>query len=168
MTQKRPSRHDKHPTFAAVCTRVLAAAFLVAQLTHCGGTRPENVGNFHDPFAPCPETPNCVSSLAPASDKTHYIKPFELATAPAKVWPALIRIVEDYPRSKIVTHRGNYLYAEFTSLIMRYVDDVEFYLDDDNTINVRSASRIGHGDFGVNRERIENIRTKLQEAKLIR
>ena len=144
-------------------TRLLLVVFFALQLSNCSGTRPDNVGRF----ASCPETPNCVSSMAQKSDTTHYIKPFRLATEPTIVWEGLIDIVEHYPRSNIVTRKSNYLYAEFTSLIMRFVDDVEFHLDEDNKIEVRSASRLGSSDFGVNRERIENIRAKLLEAKLI-
>jgi uncharacterized protein (DUF1499 family) len=67
-------------------------------------------------------------------------------------------------KTQIITEDKNYLYAEFTSAIMGFVDDVEFYLDEDaKLIQVRSASRLGKSDLGVNRKRIETIRTKLKE-----
>ena len=63
------------------------------------------------------------------------------------------------PRTKIITAEGKYLYAEFTSAIMGYVDDVEFFANPDKgIIEVRSASRLGESDLGVNRQRIEAIR----------
>jgi uncharacterized protein (DUF1499 family) len=69
-------------------------------------------------------------------------------------------------KTKIITENKNYLYAEFTSAIMGFVDDVEFYLDEGaKVIHVRSASRLGQSDLGVNRKRIETIRTKLKELK---
>jgi uncharacterized protein (DUF1499 family) len=70
------------------------------------------------------------------------------------------------PRAKVVTAEPNYLYVEFTSKLMGYVDDTEFYLDEKaGVIQVRSASRLGRSDFGVNRERIESIRAQLAQAK---
>ena len=70
------------------------------------------------------------------------------------------------PRTNIVKEEENYLYAEFATKIMGYVDDVEFYVDQEaNAIQVRSASRLGQSDLGVNRERVETIREKLKELK---
>jgi uncharacterized protein (DUF1499 family) len=62
-------------------------------------------------------------------------------------------------RSRIVKTEDTYIHAEFTSAIFRFVDDVEFYLDDTaKTIHMRSASRVGKSDFGVNRKRMEKVR----------
>jgi uncharacterized protein (DUF1499 family) len=75
-------------------------------------------------------------------------------------------VIQSLERTKIITETENYLYAEFTSKLMGYVDDVEFLLDDGaKVIHVRSASRLGQSDLGVNRKRIETIRTKLNELK---
>ena len=71
-------------------------------------------------------------------------------------------VIRSIPRSIIIKETNNYLYAEFTSKLMGFVDDVEFYFDDDGKfIQVRSASRLGESDLGVNRQRIEEIRAKL-------
>ena len=68
------------------------------------------------------------------------------------------------PRSKIVSEQDNYLHIEFTSRIMRFVDDVEFYFNDTKKIiQVRSASRVGRSDFGVNRKRVEMIRSEFEQ-----
>lgn len=70
------------------------------------------------------------------------------------------------PRTKLVEEDETYLHYEFTSLLLRFVDDVEFlFADETKTIHFRSASRTGHSDFGVNRRRMEEIR-KLVEGKL--
>jgi uncharacterized protein (DUF1499 family) len=66
------------------------------------------------------------------------------------------------PRTKLVEENDSYLHYEFTSLLFRFVDDVEFLFDDESkTIHFRSASRTGYGDFGVNRRRMEVIRSLL-------
>jgi uncharacterized protein (DUF1499 family) len=79
---------------------------------------------------------------------------------------ALKRVIQAMERTKIITESENYLYVEFTSKLMGYVDDVEFYLDSAaGVIQVRSASRLGQSDLGVNRKRIEQIRAALQAAE---
>lgn len=71
-------------------------------------------------------------------------------------------MVGGLPRTKLVDESDTYLHYEFTSLLLRFVDDVEFVLDDETkTIHFRSASRTGYGDFGVNRRRMEDIRSRL-------
>ena len=73
-------------------------------------------------------------------------------------------VIGDMEKTKIITETDNYLYTEFTSKLMGFVDDVEFLLDDNSkVIQVRSASRLGESDLGVNRQRIETIRTKFNE-----
>jgi uncharacterized protein (DUF1499 family) len=68
-------------------------------------------------------------------------------------------IVQTFPRTSVITVSDSYLHAEFTSLIFRFVDDVEFVIDNDaKVIHVRSASRLGTSDLGVNRKRVEEIR----------
>lgn len=70
--------------------------------------------------------------------------------------------IADLPRTKLVEEEEAYLHYEFTSLLLRFVDDVEFLLDDETkTVHFRSASRTGHGDFGVNRRRMEDIRSRV-------
>jgi uncharacterized protein (DUF1499 family) len=106
---------------------------------------------------PCPETPNCVSSLA-TSDQ-HAINPLTYTTDAPTAKQHLLAVINELPRTKIITQKDDYIHATFTSLIFRFVDDVEFVLDDANkTIHVRSASRVGKSDLGVNRKRVEAIR----------
>jgi len=71
-------------------------------------------------------------------------------------------IVQNIPRTEIVELDGDYLHAEVTSRIMKYVDDLEIsFLPDDNKLIIRSESRVGDGDFGVNRKRVNLIINKL-------
>lgn len=129
------------------------------------GKRPNNLGVKDGQLAACPGTPNCVSSQSPVADSEHHTAPLSYATSPEKAMAVLKSIVESMDRTKIVTAEGNYLYAEFTSAIMGFVDDVEFYLDEaQSVIHVRSASRLGKSDLGVNRKRVEEIRSQFTAA----
>lgn len=131
-------------------------------LFSCAGTRPTDIGVIDGHLAACPSSPNCVSSDADPSDSTHYIAPFVLAVAPDVAWKAANGAVASLPRTEIITDDPSYLYAECTSRLMGYVDDLELQLRaDDGIIAVRSASRVGYGDMGVNRARVEEIRGKL-------
>ncbi|BAU14259.1 hypothetical protein LEP3755_48050 [Leptolyngbya sp. NIES-3755] len=133
----------------------------IATLFSFSGTRPSNLGLNNDRFADCPSTPNCVSSFS--SDPTHAIEPIRFSTEPEKAFSKLKQTIESLPRTKIIQASDQYIYAEFTSKIMGFVDDVEFYLDRaTKSIQVRSASRLGESDLGVNRQRIESIRAQLQ------
>jgi uncharacterized protein (DUF1499 family) len=80
------------------------------------------------------------------------------------VMPALKKIIAESPRARIVTETDDYLHAEFTSLVFRFVDDVEFYIDRRfKLVLFRSASRAGHSDLGVNRRRMEELRRKFYD-----
>lgn len=115
-------------------------------------------------LAPCPASPNCVSTQA--SDEGHAIVPFRYRKSRAEAKEALKDVIRSLPRTKLVEEDESYLHYEFTSLLMRFVDDVEFLFDDEaKTIHFRSASRTGYGDLGVNRKRMEQMRA-LVEPKL--
>jgi uncharacterized protein (DUF1499 family) len=119
------------------------------------GKRPNNLGVKEGKLAPCPGTPNCVNSQS--SDAQSQIAPL-----PVVPMTQLRSVIEGMERTKIIEQNDNYLYAEFTSKLMGFVDDVEFFLDSNaNVIHVRSASRLGKSDLGVNRKRVEEIRSKL-------
>jgi uncharacterized protein (DUF1499 family) len=140
----------------------LAIAFLLWSNNIFAGSPPTNIGVNNGKLAACASTPNCVSSVTPSSDSQHAIAPITLTGDPAVVMAKLTQIVRSMPRTNIIKATNSYLYVEFTSNLMRFVDDVEFYLDESSkTIQVRSASRLGESDLGVNRQRIEEIRTKL-------
>jgi uncharacterized protein (DUF1499 family) len=106
---------------------------------------------------PCPELPNCVCSQA--EDAGHHIDPLLFAGSPEEAMVQLKSALATFPRVQVITSTDRYLHAEFTSLIFRFVDDVEFLLDPAaGVIHWRSASRVGRSDLGVNRKRLEAIR----------
>lgn len=119
--------------------------------------RPANLGARGGRLAPCKRTPNCVSSQADPADREHYIAPLAFAGTIGELRRALERL----PRVTVIGETGEYLYAEFRTPLLRYVDDVEF-VKAGSLLHVRSASRLGRRDFGVNRRRVEEIRALLR------
>lgn len=125
------------------------------------GTRPGNLGFSAGKFAPPTWKPNCVSSTVDKSDEKHYIPAIAFSAPPADAWKKLVGIVKATARVNVVSENATYLYAEFKSAGMGFVDDVEFALDEKaGVIQVRSASRLGIRDLGANRARIESIRSQ--------
>jgi len=109
-------------------------------------------------LAPCKRSPNCVSSQADSSDSEHYIAPIRGSIAAAR------GVIESLPRTKIIEEKESYLYAEFRTPLLRYVDDVELFFDG-QLLQVRSCSRLGRRDFGVNRKRIEALRALIESRR---
>ena len=125
----------------------------------CSGTRPADLGVRDGQLRPCPNSPNCVSSEAGTSpDKL--VQAFPAAGGLGEM-TRLRAILEAWTRTTVITNADAYLHAESTSLIMRFVDDVEFRYDAAaKVIHVRSASRLGESDLGVNRKRVDGLRAK--------
>jgi uncharacterized protein (DUF1499 family) len=123
------------------------------------GTRPSDLGVQSGRLKTCPDSPNCVCSYD--TDKEHGIAAIAYSSSKAEAMSQLKAIINGMERTAIITESEDYLYAEFTTKLMGYVDDVEFYLDGSN-IQVRSASRLGKSDLGLNRQRIEAIRSAFQ------
>ena len=137
---------------------------IVASLFHFSGTRPDNLGIKDGQLRPCPSTPNCVSSQS--KDNGHAIAPFTFRSSGSEAFEQLKSVIQSLPHTEIIAANSHYLYAEFTSEFMGFVDDVECYLDEAvNEIQVRSASRLGESDLGVNRKRVEQIRTLLNQKQ---
>lgn len=123
--------------------------------------RPENLGVIEGRLQPCPASPNCVSSQA--DDAPHFIEPIAFVGSPEDALERLKIVLRQLPRVQLITEKADYIHAEATSLLFRYVDDVEFYVDRQaGVIHCRSASRVGRSDLGVNRARIEKIRAALK------
>ncbi|MGZ8159843.1 MAG: DUF1499 domain-containing protein [Methylobacter sp.] len=117
-------------------------------------------------LAACPNSPNCVSSQA--ADEGHFIAPFKITGNVEDAWAALKKALISQSRTVITNETGGRLHAEATSLVFRFVDDIDAILDADaGLIHIRSASRTGYGDFGVNRKRVETLRSQLQQAHSI-
>ena len=131
------------------------------------GKRPSNLGVSKSGLSGCPGSPNCVSSNM---DKDcHHIAPFELAIDFVIAWQEVREAVLALLRTYVVTDTGTYLHAECKSALFGFVDDLELYLcPDENIIAVRSASRLGYSDLGVNRERVERLRALLRERGVVR
>jgi uncharacterized protein (DUF1499 family) len=129
--------------------------------TMFAGKRPQNLGYATGRLAPCKSSPNCVSSQTDPKDEEHYIAPLALK---GDAIAAVRKAVEAMPRTTVVQVEPDYLYAEFRSKLLGFVDDVEFLADRaKGVVHVRSASRLGRRDFGVNRERIEQLRSILEK-----
>ena len=125
--------------------------------TMFAGKRPDNLGVTNGRFAPCKRSPNCVSSQADPMDKEHYIAPIVFTGTMEELRKAIAGL----SLATIVEAKDDYLYAEFRTPILRFVDDVEF-LKTGNLIHVRSASRLGRRDFKANRRRVEQLRALIQ------
>lgn len=116
-------------------------------------------------LSPCPETPNCVVSQK--TDTTHQISPIEYHTDRATARETLLKVLSVVPRTEVIQQTENYIRAESKSRIFKFVDDLEFYLpDDEKVIHLRSASRVGESDLGVNRRRSEQIRLALEDLNI--
>jgi uncharacterized protein (DUF1499 family) len=128
-----------------------------------GGHAADVNGNGVGRLMPCPGSPNCVSSSA-RGDR-HAIHPLVYTGTVAEAREALLGVLEAERRVTLVASDPDYIHAEFRSRIFGFVDDVEFFFPaGQRVIHVRSASRTGYYDFGVNRKRIEGIRRRLEAA----
>jgi uncharacterized protein (DUF1499 family) len=128
--------------------------------------RPDDLGVTNGRLAPCKRTPNCVSSQADPADAEHYIAPIPFKGTAAQAMAAARRAIESMERTTVVHEEPGYTYAEFRTKLLGYVDDVELLYDEKaGVFHVRSASRLGRRDFGVNRKRIEELRRLITPAR---
>lgn len=127
----------------------------------CAGKPPMDIGVTNGSLAPCPASPNCVSSQS--EGKQHAIDPIDYDGEKAAARQALMQVVMGMAGVRVVVDTTDYLHLEFKSRVMGFVDDVEFYFPEASIIHVRSASRLGYSDLGVNRKRIETIRERFVE-----
>lgn len=124
----------------------------------------DKLGIHEGRLAPCPSAPRCVSSNA--RDPSHRIDPLVLEADPETAWRAAVSAVAAMPRTSVVARTDDYLHAECRSAVFGFVDDLELHLRaDENIIAVRSASRLGYYDFGVNRRRVETLRKQMRLAR---
>lgn len=139
------------------CVSFLLVIYLSLVLYNYLIHAPSEVGLVDQKLSACPDSPNCVCSQD--ASPSHAIEPFPFSGSEEKAIKRLSDILVQQRGCRIVRQEGNYLHAEFRSLCFRFVDDVEFVIDpEENQIHVRSASRVGHSDLGVNRRRIESLR----------
>lgn len=122
-----------------------------AVLAGCGKSP---IGIYNNRLMPCPSSPNCVSSHE--TDLSRFVEPLRYTVSREQAWDAVLSILNESPRARVVTTHDNYIHAEFRSRVFGFVDDMEFLFDDAAPlIYIRSASRIGYSDLGVNRKRVE-------------
>ena len=126
----------------------------------CAAGKASSIG---EGLAPCPASPNCVSSEA--QDADHQVAPLSFSVPALDAWRTLKEQVAKLPRTVIVTEKLGYLHAQSKSAVFGFVDDLEFYLRPaQGVIAVRSAAQTGYFDFGVNRQRVEELRAALRQA----
>ena len=133
------------------------------------GKRPSTLGLQDGQLAPCPNKPNCVCSVAvigdnaPVVDSPHMIQPFRFSGPVDAALDRLEQLLNAAPNTTVVSRTGDYLHAEAASSFFGWVDDLEFHaMPAEGNIHVRSAARVGHSDFGVNRARVEKLRNDFE------
>lgn len=141
-----------------MCRKIIIIEFLLINvLFGCEGVRPTNLGVKDGKLTPCPDKPNCVSSQS--INHSNKITPLTYSSTAKDAIADLKNIVGTMKNVSIIEESPTYLRYEFTSRFFRFIDDVEFFLDDnEKIIHLRSSSRIGYSDLGVNRRRMERIR----------
>ena len=150
--------------FIAVGAMLLMATM---PLLSCTDKNPANLGISDSKLASCPSSPNCVSS--DARDNKHNVPPLQLILPPLEAWQVARKLVLEFPRTHIVQETSDYLHAECRSALFGFVDDLELHLRPaERIIAIRSASRSGYSDFGVNRRRVEALRKSLISREVAR
>ena len=139
---------------ASIALFVIIVFFIFGYMSNSG----EAYGRVEGRLKQCPDKPNCVSSEF-VSDAEHYIEPLVYSVdQAAQVLPRLKMIIGEMGGS-VQLEKADYLAATFTSSLFRFVDDLELRIDTvQKTIHLRSASRVGHSDLGVNRKRVERLK----------
>ena len=126
------------------------------------GQTPTNLGVKEGFLKSCPTSPNCVVSQN--ADESHKIEPISYELDRNKAKELLLKILTVVPNTTIVEQKENYIHIESASSLLGFIDDGEFYFpEDEKVIHLRSASRLGQSDLGVNRRRLEQIRLAMKD-----
>lgn len=143
---------------------ILVGMAITSQIHGKAGFDKPALGVVDGKLATCPASPNCVSTQADPSDKVHYIEPIRYTTTRQQAKDAILESILEIKKVTIITNTDDYIYAEFRTPLMNFTDDVEFYFpDNEPVIHFRSASRIGYGDMGTNRKRMEDVRKRFMQ-----
>ena len=156
-----PASRPAHVARWGVVALLLASVglFVLGRISQ----RPVQRGLQDGRLAACPASPHCVCSEA--TDPAHRVDPLRFESTPPEAMARLKKIVDRESRVTVVTSTTGYLHARFQSRVFGFVDDVEFRLNSTNKlIHVRSGSRVGYSDFGVNRRRVERLRREFERA----
>ena len=139
---------------------VLLACLILTALS-CTA-RPPKAGLLAGRLRPCPAKPNCICSEDQKSDA--WVEPLRFQGPPTRTWERLKAVLEEMGGT-IQRQDNEYIWATFSTKIFRFVDDVEFRMvANENVIHVRSASRVGYSDLGLNKRRLEELRARFYEA----
>jgi uncharacterized protein (DUF1499 family) len=145
----------------------LALLVLVGVIAGCGLVMtfmtPRDLYVFTKAFAGCPSRPSCVSSVA--TDEVHAIAPLRYHGSPDLAWAGLLTAMGAMPGARIAHQGEHYLHLVFQTPVMHYHDDVELLVTPNGVIDVRSISRFGYRDMGVNRKRVEEIRSRFDAVQ---
>ena len=141
--------------------RLMIVIIFTFMLAACSGTRPTNLGVKDGRLVPCPGSPNCAVSNA--NDPDHFIEPIAYACDQPRAFQVLKEILIHMERTQIIDETPTYIRLECKTRGFGFVDDVEFFFSSDSLIHMRSASRVGYSDLGVNRRRLEKIRSLFEE-----
>ena len=145
-----------------IAISIVGLVLLLAILSIVSRKKPP-VGMVNGRLSPCSTRPNCVCSED--EDLPSYVKPLAFSGSADSSWEIARRIIREMG-GKIVREDGFYLWATFSTSLFRFVDDLELRMDEDNElIHVRSASRVGYSDMGVNRKRIEDLRARFSQTQ---
>ncbi len=139
---------------------------LMAGTNGCSVSKIDSDAAGKDRLAGCPDRPNCVSSETRAPGRA--IAPLRLKSNQAATWSAIRELVERLPRCTIVKATDRYLHAECRSRLFGFIDDLELQFDQSTgSVAIRSASRVGYWDLGVNRKRLEALHRELKQKELV-
>ncbi|BAY18251.1 hypothetical protein NIES21_40950 [Anabaenopsis circularis NIES-21] len=140
----------------------LASSFILPAATWADSS---NLGVDHGHLTSCPNSPNCVVSQD--ADAEHSIDAIAYHVDRETARATLLKVLTVVPRTEVIEQTDNYIHALSKSRIFKFIDDVEFYFPtDESVIHIRSASRVGQSDLGVNRRRLEQIRLALRDLNI--
>ena len=153
-TSNRPSYLNRVARRLALFPFIAIAGLYLLSFT---AAQPDNLGVVDGKLAKCPPTPNCVSTQSELESQA--MDPIQYVGSSTKLLKKIKTIIDSkFSRATIVKESNVYLRYEFKSLIFRFIDDVEFMVDDEKSVvHFRSASRVGHSDLGANRKRMNKI-----------
>lgn len=141
--------------------------FLFLFLSSCSSQRPTDLGPIQKDgvtvLKNCPPSPNCVISFG-KEDDSHFIDPIKFNGPKDLAFKKIIHILEKNELAKIINQSENYIYAEFKTPLLGFIDDVEILFSEPSTIHFRSASRLGYSDLGANRTRVNEISFKFHQS----
>lgn len=145
-------------------THFPAARQVIALLTLLA-IMPATASPMHEALPACPDAPHCVSSLEAREDK--YVEPLRGGDSLTSAEARLVSVLDGLPRmdwTRVESGDATHIHAVFRTRLMRFRDDVDFWIQPDGMIQVRSSSRIGYHDMGANRRRVEQLREALETA----